>query len=238
MSDPSSINDSDSSNDSYYRRKRHKKNIHRKKYPIKLFARLTAKFLTTAYKSKIIRLKMDEDPLKRRIYFLTLVKSLEMIFSQYTETCEVIIDYSKIGGDDIEDYAKNAIRNILHANIDVHSRRFIAEFPIDGIKFNEKLQSHCANMTFAEKIRHDRTFQQVTHKVGEFAMNYVNRFQNAYALSISVGNSYSEDQLMHTFLDNFHQGGKYSAQIASHQAELRREEKLTEKIIEHIILTD
>ena len=30
---------------------------------------------------------------------------------------------------------------------------------------------------------------------------------------------------MHTFLDNFHQGGKYSAQIASHQAELRREEK-------------
>ena len=34
---------------------------------------------------------------------------------------------------------------------------------------------------------------------------------------------------MHTFLDNFHQGGKYSAQIASHQAELRREEKFTDK---------
>ena len=32
---------------------------------------------------------------------------------------------------------------------------------------------------------------------------------------------------MHTFLDNFYQGGKYSAQIASHQAELRREEKFT-----------
>ena len=32
---------------------------------------------------------------------------------------------------------------------------------------------------------------------------------------------------MHTFLDNFHQSGKYSAQIASHQAELRREEKFT-----------
>ena len=29
---------------------------------------------------------------------------------------------------------------------------------------------------------------------------------------------------MHTFLDNFHQSGKYSAQLASHQAELRREE--------------
>ena len=34
---------------------------------------------------------------------------------------------------------------------------------------------------------------------------------------------------MHTFLDNFQQGGKYSAQIASHQAELIREEKFTDK---------
>ena len=32
---------------------------------------------------------------------------------------------------------------------------------------------------------------------------------------------------MHTFLDNFHQGGKYSAQIESHQAEFRREETFT-----------
>ena len=28
-------------------------------------------------------------------------------------------------------------------------------------------------------------------------------------------------------MDNFHQGGKYSAQIASHHAELRREENFT-----------
>ena len=34
---------------------------------------------------------------------------------------------------------------------------------------------------------------------------------------------------MHTFLDNFQQGGKYSAQIASHQAEFRREEKFTDQ---------
>ena len=63
-----------------------------------------------------------------------------MIFSQYTETCEAIIDYPNIGGDDIEDYAKKAIRNLLHANIDVHSRRLIAEFPKYGIKCIEKLQ--------------------------------------------------------------------------------------------------
>ena len=88
----------------------------------------------------------------------------------------------------------------------------------------EKLQSHCANMTFADKSRYDRTFQQVTHKRGESAINYIKRFQNTQALSVSVGNSYSEDQIMHTFLDNFQQSGKYSAQLASHQAELRREE--------------
>ena len=62
-------------------------------------------------------------------------------------------------------------------------------------------------------------------------MNYIKRFQNAQDLSVSVGNSYSKYQLMHTFLDNFHQGGKYSAQVASHQAELRREKKLLVKNI-------
>ena len=131
-----------------------------------------------------------------------------MIFSQYKETCEVLLDYPKIGGDNfIEDYAKKAIRNLLHANIDLHSRRLIAELPKYGIKCIEKLQSHCANMNFSDKSRYDRTFQQVTHKGGESAINYIKRFQNSHDLSVSVGNSYSEDQLMHTFLDNFHQGG-------------------------------
>ena len=64
-----------------------------------------------------------------------------MIFSQYRETCEVLLYYPKIGGNDIiEDYAKKAIRNLFHANIDVHSRIFIAEFPKYGIKCFENLQ--------------------------------------------------------------------------------------------------
>ena len=54
-------------------------------------------------------------------------------------------------------------------------------------------------------------------------MDYIKIFQNAQASSDSVGNSYSEDQLMQIFLDKFHQGGKYTAQIDRHQAELRRE---------------
>ena len=219
LPDPSSSDVSDSSDDSHYRRRRCKNKRHRKKDPIKLCASLTEKLLTTAYKSKIIRFKMDEDTLQRRIYFLTFVESLEMILSQYTQTCEVLLEYPKIGGDDIiEDFAKKAIRNILHANIDVHSRRLIADFPRDGIKCIKKLQSHFANMTFADKSRYDRIFQKVTHKGGKSAINYIKSFKNSHALSVSVGNSYSEDQLMHIFLENFEQSGKYSAEIASYQA--------------------
>ena len=116
---------------------------HWKKDPIRLCATLTEKLLTTAYKSKIIRFKMDEDPLQRRLYFLAFIDSLDMIFLQYRENCEVLIDYSKIRGDDIiEDYAKKAIKNLLHDNIYVHSRRLIAEFPKDGIKFMKKNCNH------------------------------------------------------------------------------------------------
>ena len=84
-------------------------------------------------------------------------------------------------------------------------------------------------MVFPGKSTYDRIFQQVTHKRGELAINYVQKSQDLQTLSVSVGNSYSEFQLMHTFLDDFHQGGKYSAQIARHQAEFRREENLTDK---------
>ena len=72
---------------------------------------------------------------------------------------------------------KNAIRKLFYANIDVHSRRFIAEFPKYGVKCIEKLQSHCAKITFADKSIYDITFQQVTHKGGESAINYIKRFQ-------------------------------------------------------------
>ena len=62
-----------------------------------------------------------------------------MIFSQYRKTCEVILDYPKIRGDDvIEDYSKKAVRNLLHTNIDLHSRILIAKFPKDGIKLIDK----------------------------------------------------------------------------------------------------
>ena len=71
---------SDSSDESHYRRKRRKDKRLRKKDPIRLCATLTAKFLTTGYKSKVIRFKMDEDPLQRLIYFLTFIDSLDMIF--------------------------------------------------------------------------------------------------------------------------------------------------------------
>ena len=60
-------------------------------------------------------------------------------------------------------------------------------------------------------------------------MNYIKRFQHEQALSFSLGNTYSEDKLMHIFMDAFFQGGKYSAQIASYQEELSREGKSTDK---------
>ena len=114
-----------------------------------------------------------------------------MIFSHYKETGEVLLDYPEIGGENIKYFAKKAVWNILHANIDVHSRRLIDEFPVDGMKFIENIQLHCSHMTFSDKSRYDRIFQQVTHKGGESAMNYIKRFQNAQALSVSVGNTYS-----------------------------------------------
>ena len=87
-----------------------------------------AKVLTTAYKSKIIKFKLDEDPLQRRIFFLTLVESLDVKFYQYKQTYEVLINYTKIGGENNKDFVKESIRNILHDIIDLYSRILICLF--------------------------------------------------------------------------------------------------------------
>ena len=121
LSDPSSSNDSDSSDDSDYRRKQRKSKSDREKDTIKLCAHLTETFLTKSYKSNFIRFKIDEDPLQRRIYFLTFIESLEIIFSQYTETCEILLYYPRNEGEDIEDFSRDSIRDILHANIYVYT---------------------------------------------------------------------------------------------------------------------
>ena len=84
---------------------------------------------STAYKSKIIKLKLDKDPLHCLIYFLSFIESLEMIFSKYRETFEVILYYPAIGGEDIKYYVNKATRNNLHANIYVHSIILVSEFP-------------------------------------------------------------------------------------------------------------
>ena len=85
---------------------------------------------------------------------------------------------------------------------------------------------------------YENIFQKVTYKGGEYAMNYIKIFQNVQALSVYVGNNYSEDELMHTFMNNLHQGGNYSTQVASHQIELTREENFTHQDIIYFILTD
>ena len=54
-------------------------------------------------------------------------------------------------------------------------------------------------MTFADKSIYDRIFQQVIHIGRKYAMSYIKIFQDAHALSVFVGNSYSEDQMIRTF---------------------------------------
>ena len=74
------------------------------------------------------------------------------------------MEYSYIKEEEIPDYAKNAIWNILHGYTDEHSQRIFGEFPGDEVKDISRFQSQCANMTFANQIIYNKMFQQVVHK--------------------------------------------------------------------------
>ena len=88
--------------------------------------KVNSKVTDKSVKIKGPKLKLDEDALQRQICLLFFTVSIKIIFSQYNETCAVLIDYWTIEGDDVKDRVKKEISNLLHANIDVRSGRFIA----------------------------------------------------------------------------------------------------------------
>ena len=90
----------------------------------------------------------------------------------------------------------------MHVYIDEYSQRLIDECSGDGVKDISRFQSQCANMTFSDQSRYNRMFQQVVHKRGKSETIYIKIFQNTKALEILVENNYTEDQLMHTLLEN------------------------------------
>ena len=118
----------------------------------------------------------------------------------------------------------------MYACIYAHSQRLIDECPGDGVQDISIFQPQCANMIFTEQSRYNRIFQKVVQKGDNPEINYIKIFKNLKALKIPVGKNYTENQLVHTLLHNFCQGGKYSAQIVSHQSELIREEIFVDQI--------
>ena len=95
--------------------------------------------------------------------FLLLLNHWKLYFHSIRKNCEVLLYYPTIVWEDIKDYVKKAIGDLLHTNIDVRSRRLISEFPVDGVKCISKHQYNCANMTFSEKSIYERFFQQFKH---------------------------------------------------------------------------
>ena len=99
----------------------------------------------------------------------------------------------------------------MHGCIDSHILRSIYEYPGDRLQAITILQYQCSNMDIFDKISYSRIFHHVFQKEGYSSINYKKIFQNGKASEISVVNSYSEDQSVHTFLDNFWKGERYSA---------------------------
>ena len=136
LSDSSSPESSDSSDDEYYKQRRYEKRDKNKLWskmsfyePIKNCAKLTAKLLTATYKSKIIRLKLDKEPLQHRVYLLSFMNSLKIVLSKFSEAYMLLMEYPFVGEEEIPDYNKNSTWNLLHAYIDAHSKILTNECP-------------------------------------------------------------------------------------------------------------
>ena len=92
QSDSSLSGSSHSPNDNNYKRRQcanNNKNKLRNKTcfhdPIKKCANLKAKVIISAYKSKVIKFKLDEDPLQRQVYLLSFMIYLKIVYHNLRE---------------------------------------------------------------------------------------------------------------------------------------------------------
>ena len=134
------LDSSDSSDDEYYKRISYaKKNKNKRQSkmsfndPIKNCAKLTAKQLTAAYKSKVVKFKLVEDPQQCRVYLLSFISSFKCLLSKFNETYMLLMDYPSIRGEDLPGYAKNTTCNLLHAYIDSQSQISIDKYIGNGL---------------------------------------------------------------------------------------------------------
>ena len=67
--------------------------------PIKKCAKLIVKLLTSEYKLKVIKLKLDKDPLQHPVCFLYFMNSLKIILSQLKEIYMFLMKYPYITGE-------------------------------------------------------------------------------------------------------------------------------------------
>ena len=112
----------------------------------------------------------------------------------------LLMEFPSTRGEDLPDYSKNPTWNLLNTYIDAHLQILIEECRRDGVNDISRLKSQCANTAFSDQIIYNRMFQQVIHKGFNRGKQLGKIFQNDKALEISVGNSYTEDQLRHNFL--------------------------------------
>ena len=71
-------------------------------------AKITDNLLTATHKSKVIKFKLYEDPLQRRVYFLSFINSPKIVLSIFSETYTLLMDYPYIRGEELPYYDKKS----------------------------------------------------------------------------------------------------------------------------------
>ena len=120
-----------------------------KKDPTKKCAKMTSKLLKAASDAKLKHLKMDDNPLQRRVNFNNFISSVRIILSQQKSTSTVLATYPDIASK-IPDYADQALWNFLHSYVDRDSQRLLDEYLGEGVSGLKRLQKHCAMLTYAD----------------------------------------------------------------------------------------
>jgi len=209
---------SDDDDDSYSYERESKIPVLKRK---KLQSKLLKGLLKDAKLQRLRTFKMNEDPTIRRIEFHQWLLSVQAITSSYVMLIDLLQDYPHTISAKIESQIGNvALFYFLRNYVDTSIQYMFQSHPEDGVACLHLLRRHCAQLTDTDTSTFYTRFAITTHHRDEHILNYIQRFNAAKVMAESVGNTFSDSQLLQLFIGNFTYPGIYTSTVNTIKARI------------------
>ncbi|MGH7954437.1 MAG: hypothetical protein ACREOZ_00595, partial [Gloeomargaritales cyanobacterium] len=173
---------------------------------------------------KVKAFRKEDIPTQRRRKFTDFVHSIIPVLRTDVKTQNILKQWPAKVNTDVGQEGNMAFYSLLHVYVDPHYRMYLQRHQDDGCAAFIALTSHCAQTTSEDKANYSRALLTIMQGPQELAYQYIERFNCALELAITVGNKYENNYIIDLMIQGFGSQAKYACTVSMLKESRRRDE--------------